>query len=66
MKITFSPTPFGTVHVGTVVPAEEAVTARRKISAQAGQRGYGRRISVREHRFGSLVRIGAIYPRSKV
>ena len=61
MNITFSPTPFGTVHVETVAPVQDASKAKRKISAQVSPRGLGKRLSLREHRFGSYVKIGAIY-----
>lgn len=61
MNVSFSPTPFGTVHASVVVPAEDAAKAKRSISSQAGKRHYGKRLSIREHTFGRFVRIGAIY-----
>lgn len=61
MNVTFSPTPYGTVHVQAVVLATEAAKAKRSIASQVGRRGLGKRLSIREHTFGRYVRIGAIY-----
>lgn len=61
MNITFSPTPFGTVHVSAVVPVADIRKARRSIAAQVGRRGLGKRLSVREHTFGQYARIGLVY-----
>lgn len=61
MNIKFSATPFRTVRADVVVPVSEATRAKRSISAQAGKRGLGKRLSVREHTFGRYVRIGVIY-----
>lgn len=61
MNVTFTPTPFGTVRADVVVPVDQIGKAKRSISSQAGRRGYGKRLSVREHRFGRLARVGIIY-----
>lgn len=61
MDITFQPTPFGTVRVDLVVPVADVGKVKRSVSSQAGKRHLGKRLSVREHRFGSLVRVGIIY-----
>lgn len=61
MNITFTPTPFGTVRADVVCPADQVGKAKRSISAQAGRRGLGKRISVRAHVFGRYARVGVIY-----
>lgn len=63
MELTFSPTPYRTVHVSVVVPVEDIAKAKRSISSQAGKRGYGKRKSVREHTFGRYATVMAIYPK---
>ena len=63
MELTFSPTPYGTVHVSATVPSDQLAKAKRSISSQAGKRGYGKRLSVREHTFGQWARVMAIYPK---
>lgn len=61
MNVTFTPTPFGTVRADVTCPASDISRAKRSISAQAGRRGLGERLSVREHIFGQYARIGVIY-----
>ena len=63
MKLTFSPTPYGTVHVAVNEPAEDIAKAQRSISSQAGKRGNGKRLSVREHTFGQWASVMGIYPK---
>lgn len=61
MQIDFVPTPFRTVHVTATVPAQQAAKARRSIASQVGRRGYGKRLTVREHVIGDQAVVFAVY-----
>jgi hypothetical protein len=63
MSVTFHATPFRTVHATAVIPAQDAGKARRSISAQAGRRGLGKRVTIREHVIGETAFVFAIYRR---
>jgi hypothetical protein len=60
-NVTYSPTPFGTVVVEAVVPAEEIGKFKRSVSATRKRHGLGQRVSVREHTFGRWARVAVIY-----
>lgn len=61
MNITFAATPFRTVHATAAVPVQQSGKARRSISSQAGRRGLGKRVTVREHVIGDTAFVFAIY-----
>lgn len=61
MNVTFAPTPFRTVHAMATVPAQHTGKARRSIASQAGRRGLGKRVTIREHVIGDTAIVFAIY-----
>lgn len=61
MDITFSPTPYRTVHVTATVPVDQVGKARRSIAAQVKPRGLGKRVTIREHVIGDKAIVFAIY-----